>query len=565
MSNNTVKFTINIDGNAVKNISALQQETDKLNITAEKTESLFNRIGRACINLNQIYTTLAGSIGGIVNKLNNYEQLTTAQVEAETKLAQVMRNTMGASREEMQSILDLASAQQKLGVIGDEVQLAGAQELGTYLTKADTLKKLMPVMNDMVAQQYGMNASQESAVNIATMMGKVMDGQVGALSRYGYKFDEAQEKILKFGTEEQRAATLAEVVSSAVGGVNEALASTPEGAMKQISNSIGDLQERIGKLWLRLKTSLLPVFDRIYVRLEQLVTWMEGLGTTLRNFGDTINFLSPILLGLLGAIGAVIITVKALVIWETICTTATKLWAGAQAILNAVMTANPIGLVIAGIVALIGVIVFLCVKIKGWGTLWDAVVTFAKETFFMFVEAVKLKYTTTINGIMIGIDKLKEAWYKLKLLLGKGDEIENNRALKEISDDIERRKKAISGGAKEVAKHAQAAANAWKGVSLSFDKSKTLKGVSKDLQASLGLGITDNTKTINNDLSTSSETISAGGKNIKNFNITIGSLIGENTNMFQSSQDSPETAGDFMEKLSMALQMIVNDVNYAAE
>ena len=88
MSNNTVKFTINIDGNAVKNISALQQETDKLNITAEKTESLFNRIGRACINLNQIYTTLAGSIGGIVNKLNNYEQLTTAQVEAETKLAQ---------------------------------------------------------------------------------------------------------------------------------------------------------------------------------------------------------------------------------------------------------------------------------------------------------------------------------------------------------------------------------------------------------------------------------------------------------------------------------------------
>lgn len=565
MSNNTVKFTINIDGNAVKNISALQQETDKLNITAEKTESLFNRIGRACINLNQIYTTLAGSIGGIVNKLNNYEQLTTAQVEAETKLAQVMRNTMGASREEMQSILDLASAQQKLGVIGDEVQLAGAQELGTYLTKADTLKKLMPVMNDMVAQQYGMNASQESAVNIATMMGKVMDGQVGALSRYGYKFDEAQEKILKFGTEEQRAATLAEVVSSAVGGVNEALASTPEGAMKQISNSIGDLQERIGKLWLRLKTSLLPVFDRIYVRLEQLVTWMEGLGTTLRNFGDTINFLSPILLGLLGAIGAVIITVKALVIWETICTTATKLWAGAQAILNAVMTANPIGLVIAGIVALIGVIVFLCVKIKGWGTLWDAVVSFAKETFLMFVEAVKLKYTTMINGIMIGIDKLREAWYKLKLLLGKGDEIENNRALKEISDDIERRKKAISGGAKEVAKHAQAAANAWKGVSLSFDKSKTLKGVSKDLQASLGLGITDNTKTINNDLSTSSETISAGGKNIKNFNITIGSLIGENTNMFQSSHDSPETAGDFMEKLSMALQMIVNDVNYAAE
>ena len=78
----------------------------------------------------------------------------------------------------------------------------------------------MPVMNDMLAQQYGLNASQESAAQIATMMGKVMDGQVGALSRYGYKFTEAQEQILKFGTEEQRAATLAEVVSESVGGVS---------------------------------------------------------------------------------------------------------------------------------------------------------------------------------------------------------------------------------------------------------------------------------------------------------------------------------------------------------
>ncbi|MBR4584198.1 MAG: hypothetical protein IKO34_10405 [Bacteroidales bacterium] len=59
--------------------------------------------------------------------------------------------------------------------------------------------------------------------------------------------------------------------------------------------------------------------------------------------------------------------------------------------------------------------------------------------------------------------------------------------------------------------------------------------------------------------------ISSGGKQIKTFNITIGSILGENTNIFQSSSDSPETAQGFLEKLSNALQMVVNDVNYAAQ
>lgn len=533
MSNNTVQFVINITGNAQENITAISQGVQ----AATSHVTSFTNTVTKIRDIGFAFETINRAVSGLTSKIAGYAQASYAQTEAETKLAQVMRNTMGASQAETQSILDLAAAQQKLGVIGDEVQLAGAQELGTYLTKADTLKKLMPVMNDMVAQQYGMNASQESAVNIATMMGKVMDGQVGALSRYGYKFDEAQEKILKFGTEEQRAATLAEVVSSAVGGVNEALAKTPEGAIKKVNDNIGDLQEEIGRLFINLKASFMPTVEKLLEIATNIVSFIEEHSV------------------LFGAIVAGVTTVIV----------AIKGWIAVQGALNIIMSLNPIGLMIAGIVALVAAIVFLCVKIKGWGTLWQAVVTFARETFLAFVEAIKLKYTTMINGIMLGIDKLKQAWYSLKNLIGKGDEAENNRALKEISEDIERRKKAITGGAKEVAKHAKAAANAWKGVSLSWDKSKNLKSVTKDIQASLGLGVTDNTKTINNDLSTSSETISAGGKNIKNFNITIGSLIGENTNMFQSSQDNPETASDFMDKLSTALQMIVNDVNYAAE
>lgn len=273
---NTVEFTINLDGNAYTGIAQLDKALGKFNVKAQSTPKLMERINSAAFKINNIFQAVQNTVGKIASAAREYKAANLRQVEAETRLAQVMRNTIGASDEEIQSIKDLASAQQKLGIIGDEVQLAGAQELGTYVAKKDTLAKLIPAMNDMIAQQYGFNATQESAVNIATMMGKVMEGQVGALSRYGYSFTEAQEQILKFGTEEQKAATLAEVVRQAVGGVNEALAATPEGKMKQVSNAMGDIKERIGNIIVRIESALMPV-------MEKVVSWTEGVRSTIES------------------------------------------------------------------------------------------------------------------------------------------------------------------------------------------------------------------------------------------------------------------------------------------
>ena len=214
---------------AAKKVDGLEKEVDSLNKT--KLTGISGSFSGFLKTVGPIAIMTAGVVK-LTQAIGNSRGAYEAQAVAERQLSAVMRNTMGSRREDIQSILDLASAQQKLGVIGDEVQLSGAQELATYLTKTGTLERLIPVMNDMLAQQYGLNASQEQAAQIASMLGKVMDGQTGALSRYGYKFDEAQEKVLKFGTEAKRAAVLADVVSSAVGGINADLAKTQEGIAK---------------------------------------------------------------------------------------------------------------------------------------------------------------------------------------------------------------------------------------------------------------------------------------------------------------------------------------------
>lgn len=230
---------------------------------------------------------LAGGIqsafGFAKNFVGSSEAIYTAQAASETRLAAVMKNTMGAAQEEVASIMQLASAQQKLGVISSSVQIAGAQELSTYLTKKKSLESILPVMNDMLAQQYGLNASQEQAQNIATMLGKVMDGQVGALSRYGYKFNEAQENILKYGTEAQRAATLIEVVSSAVGGVNEALAQTPEGILKQNQMAMEDLKGRVGKTVVDIQVAFAPLGKMVIDFVDRLLPIVENLIKPIAN------------------------------------------------------------------------------------------------------------------------------------------------------------------------------------------------------------------------------------------------------------------------------------------
>ena len=156
-------------------------------------------------------------IAGINKALDAYE----VQMLAETKLTEIYRTRMGASEEAAQATMDLASAIQQVGIIGDEVSLSGAQQLATFAQYPETVDALLPAMDNLLAQQKGFNATTQDAVNVANLMGKAMQGNTGALTRVGITFDEAQEQVLKYGTEEERAAMLAEVINQNVGNMNE--------------------------------------------------------------------------------------------------------------------------------------------------------------------------------------------------------------------------------------------------------------------------------------------------------------------------------------------------------
>ena len=271
--------------------------TKQANKASQSMRGMQNSVSRSCNAMSKAAAGLkkafiavgaAVSVKAIVNYAKEAAEAYDQQVEGEMKLAQVMRNTMQASNAEIQSILDLTEAQQRLGVVGDEVQLAGAQQLATYLKTSSSLETLIPVMNDLAVQQYGYNVTAEQTTAIAKLLGKAMEGQTGALTRYGFAVDDAQKKILQYGTESEKVATLAQIVTRSVGGMNEALAATPTGRMKQLSNTIADIKEQFGRAARTVGTVLLPVLNTIAKVLSAIATLANKVAQTIANvFGGT--------------------------------------------------------------------------------------------------------------------------------------------------------------------------------------------------------------------------------------------------------------------------------------
>lgn len=242
----------------------------------------------------------------------------------------------------------------------------------------------------------------------------------------------------------------------------------------------------------------------------------------------------------------------------------TNLWTAAQWLLNVAMTANPVGVVVAAVTALIAVITYLIIKINGWGQAWEHTVNGAKLIFQAYVESVKLYFNTMVNGLMIGINKIKEGWYEFKEAVGIGNSSENQKMLAQINADTEARKKSIVDGANKVAELATQSKNefgkAWN--SLSWGKGSLADAINgtKDKLGIADASVAGMTNTgANPGSSVGKETansISTGGSKTTHITINLGKLVETISISKDGFRESAESMRDMIvDELTRALTM----------
>lgn len=409
---------------------------DKLKSSVNEANQTVKGFGKDANNsMDKLNKTIANvgktiiaafSVREIVNFSKECFEAYSNQLQQEQKLTEVMRSRIGATDAEIESVRALASAQQKLGVVGDEVALAGAQQLATFARNTDTINTLIPAMENLAVQQNGVNVSSGNMVSIANLMGKALQGQVGALSRVGISFTEAQEKVLKYGTEQERAATLAQVITDNVGNMNEVLAQTPEGKVQQLKNTLGDLQETLGAALAPVITEIASAVSRFFAEhepqiqnfsqnvLPQIQEATEKVFNSIKKALDFVKNHKTLMETIAIIIGSITAAILLYNTYQTIATAVTTAKAAADAAGAVSLTAYaaaqaaailPIVGVVAAISAVIAIIV-LC--IKHWDEI-KAVVIKVANSIAEKVEEMKTKAVEHFTNLKEGIASRVEA------------------------------------------------------------------------------------------------------------------------------------------------------------
>ena len=266
---------------------------------------------------------LADTVKDFANDLNewadSYRELEVYERQFESNI----RNTADASDDEIKALKDLARQKEKQGVISKRAITSAYQELATYVESTDAIEGLTDALVDMAAQQYGVDATEESVRNIATTLGKALaNGDYSGLTKLGYGFNKNQQYIMKYGNELQRVAVLNEVIESSIGGMNQALSETDAGKLFEMKTYFDDVKTSVGELVSELQVgfaeqimpTLQPLIDNVLQWLldhkddlvqmvENIVEWLTSeemvqfygeVGELVLDIGDIMNYVIKI-------------------------------------------------------------------------------------------------------------------------------------------------------------------------------------------------------------------------------------------------------------------------------
>ena len=364
----------NFFANAKKASASLKGLKEKFSSGASASGKFNSGISAAGNSLSSLAKKAVGAATAYVGFRQTKDFLTdcvTGVMELEranTRLETLMMNVSGTTKAQVKDLIDYGDALELCTTIEGDATMAGASQLATFQLSADTIKTLLPAFQDLAVAQYGVNVSQEQMINSGNLIGKVMNGSVGALTKAGVSFTAEQEKILKTGTESEKAAALVEVLGKNFGGLAQQMAQTDEGRIRQLKNAWGSVKDEVGFAVLPAVSGLVQYLSSNIPNIREKVTsaiekikpiaadlWektksgAKTVGNMISWVKDNWAWLEPVIGGVVGAIVA----------YKTAVSIAT----GVQWALNAAMNANPIGLIITAIGALIGIGVVLY---KNW-------------------------------------------------------------------------------------------------------------------------------------------------------------------------------------------------------
>ena len=199
--------------------------------TAKKDLGGFQKTSKSMFLDIQKAAIAAFSVTAIYQYGKAAVQAANESQQAEAKLLTAMKGRAGATRE----LIDLASQLQGKTLFDDDVTVEAAAQLAVFIKNEEQIKRLLPAIQDM-ATVLKMDLAQA-----ATLVGKTIGASTNALARYGISVEGAAGSA-------ERAESAIAALTSKFEGQSAAAAKTGTGAVTQLKNAVGDLNEQVGAL-----------------------------------------------------------------------------------------------------------------------------------------------------------------------------------------------------------------------------------------------------------------------------------------------------------------------------
>ena len=262
----------------------------------------------------------------------------------------------------------------------DQVQMYMDRLNISMTDQAGNVKPLNQLLNEMRASFAGLTEAEkaEYAAGIAGKEG--MSGLLAIVNASQSDFDKLTEAI---NNSSGAAQNVADVMMDNLGGQLTILKSTLEG----IAISFGNI--------------LLPAVKKVADALQNFLNWLNGLTDGQKELVVTIATV-------VAAIGPVLLIIGKLITSVTSIIKVVNMLKPAFAALNAVMAANPIGLVVVAIAGLIAALVALYNKNETFRNFVDTAWAQIKEVISGVVNAIVNFFTVTIPGAIDAVI----AWFQ---------------------------------------------------------------------------------------------------------------------------------------------------------
>jgi len=369
--------TIAVDNTEANN--ALADTSRRANDSANETQEAFGKIGKVAGTIAKGIATAGLAIGGaFIGAVEG-----TREYRAEMGLLESAFLTAGHSSEEAKRTYSDLNA-----VLGDSGQAVEAsQHLAKIADNEKELSNLTGILTGVYAT-FGESLPLEGlaeGINHTASLGEVQGSLADALEWSGISVESFNEQLAGLATEEERQDLIVKTLNDTYSKASVQYQETNKDIIesRKAQERLTDAMAEVGRVGEPIMTAFRNIAatlaEHLAPALEAGIEKFRDASTWIKDNEQKVQAWIGVIVGATTAIGAFILIIS----WGKIMTAAAnaiKVVRTAMLAFNAVLLANPIGLVVAAIAGLVAAFLYLWKNCESFRKFWQKTWNLIKDS-----------------------------------------------------------------------------------------------------------------------------------------------------------------------------------------